>query len=397
MDDNLYIKSLEGFNPENLVFDESFTSVIRRKAGSFPEPRISAGPVRETVHTAEISSIKTGGAVHSGCITVSGIHDREIFAAVNIKGEIYFFVQGAKTVQAVSKVSLQGSLYTSPVSSMGVMYCAAREGIIYAVETSSGEPEGVTGGIRNRIAWRRKMKKGIFAEPVIAEKLLFITTTEGIFAFDTGSHDDQGNASGLWAISINGTLSTPSVDKGMIFIGSEDKRFFCFDFSGASPKKIWDYDIDSPCRVKPCVFKTCDAVSAVSANGTVYAVDKISGEYKWSFSVKSPVIGNMASGIISGVEHLFFGADDGVFYCIDSSGEKLWGFKTGGKVRSEPVISGNRVFFGSEDGSLYGLDIVTGREILKFKTGGNIYGRPLPSGNRIFFGSTDGCIYSAGI
>jgi len=394
MDDNSYIKSLEGFDPENLVIDESFASVIRRKTGSFPESRVESSRIRDISLDREVSSLKTGGAIHSGCVILPGIFEREIFAAANIRGEVYFFEQGMDAVQAVGKVTLQGAIYASPVFSRGILYCVTREGTVSAVETVPGE---TTGGLRNRILWRKKMKKGIFAEPVVSGRMLFITTTEGIFAFDTGDKDEQVPAAGLWAISINGTLSTPAIDKEMIFIGSEDKRFFGFNYRDGSPEKLWEYDIDAACRMKPCVLHTYGAVVAVSVNGTVYAMDMLSGECKWSFSAGAPVIGNIATGIISGVEYIFFGSDEGFFYCIDSSGRKLWDFKTGGKIRSEPVISGNRVFFGSEEGSLYGLDIVTGKENFRHKTGGSIYGRPLPSGNRIFYGSTDGYIYSAGM
>lgn len=397
MDNNSYLKLLEGFDPESLLTDESFISVIRRKTGSFPEPYVKAVSGGETVHADEISSIKTGGAIHSGCIILPDITDREIFAAANIKGEIYYFEQDLNSVHAVSKISLSDAFYVTPVYSRGLIYCAARDGIVYAIETSSGESGGVTGVIRNRIAWRRKMKKSIFAEPVVADNLLLITTTEGIYTFNTDISDDQGNAAASWAISINGILSTPSVDNGLIFTGSEDKRFFCFDFSGGSPKKLWECNIDSPCRMKPCMLNTIDAVAAVTVNGTFYAMDKVSGHFRWSFPVKSSVMGNMTSAMISGSEYLFFGTDAGIFYCIDSSGRILWDFSSGVKLRSEPAVSGNRVYFGSEDGILYCLDIVTGREIKRNKAGGNIYGRPLVTGNRIFFGSTDGCIYSSGI
>jgi outer membrane protein assembly factor BamB len=395
MEDNSYIKSLEGFNPENLVFDESFASIIRRKTGFFPEARIESSRIREISVAGEITSLKTGGAIHSGCVILPDIYEREIYAAANIRGEIYFFEQGMNAVQAVSKVTLQGAIYVSPVFSGGILYCTTREGMIYAVETVRGDAEGVSGGLRNRIAWRRKMKKGIFAEPVISGSLLLVTTTEGVFAIDTLVKDEQGPATGLWAISINGTLSTPAVDKGMIFIGSEDKRLFGFDYSEGSPKKVWEYDLDAACRMKPCVLNASGTVVTVSVKGSVYSVDKMSGKNKWTFSVRSPVIGNIVSGMISGNEYVFFGSDDGLFYCFDQSGKKLWDFKTGGKIRSEPAVSGSRVFFGSEDGSIYGLDIISGREIFRHKTSGNIYGRPLPSGNRIFYGSTDGYIYSA--
>jgi hypothetical protein len=61
---------------------------------------------------------------------------------------------------------LQGSLYSPPVYNDGIIYCVAREGGAFAVDTglkdTQGEPELISG----RVIWQKRTKKGIFTEPL---------------------------------------------------------------------------------------------------------------------------------------------------------------------------------------------------------------------------------------
>jgi len=398
MSENPYLKPLKSFDSANLLLDESFTGLIKGKIGSLMGDAEDDLPYEQKSGTVKESfTLRTGGAIHSGCIKLANTLNREIYAVANLKGEIFFFEQGESALQAVSKVTLQGSIYTSPVFFEGILYAATREGVVYAVDTGLNSSTAETDGIRNKLLWQKKMKKGILAEPVIAGKYLLITSLDGIYGFDTFGQGEKSSGIPVWGVSINGTVSTPAVDSGMLFIGSEDRRLFCFDYSGSKLQKLWDYELSGSCRMKPFVSQSGGYVAAATTDGFIYAVDKKSGAYKWNFVVKSPVIGNIVSGIISGTEHLFFGSDMGIFYCLDSSGKRVWQYAAGGKIRTEPVIHNGRIWFGSADNSLYALDMITGKETFRFKADGNIYGKPLISGDRIFFGSTDGYIHSINI
>ena len=56
--------------------------------------------------------------------------------------------------------------------------------------------------------------------------------------------------------------------------------------------------------------------------------------------------------------------------------ELLWSFKTGGPIKSSPVISQGRVFIGSDDGNLYELNAATGELRAKFNLGKPISASP---------------------
>jgi len=61
---------------------------------------------------------------------------------------------------------------------------------------------------------------------------------------------------------------------------------------------------------------------------------------------------NTAPAIANG--YIFAGSDDGHVYAWDlETGELVWKFKTGDKVRSSPAIAGGKLYIGSDDGFVY--------------------------------------------
>ena len=67
-----------------------------------------------------------------------------------------------------------------------------------------------------------------------------------------------------------------------------------------------------------------------------------------------------------------------------------WRFRTGGKVRSSPVVAAGAVCFGSEDGNLYALDAKTGELRWKLATGGDLSSSPAVVGSRVYVVGGDG-------
>lgn len=72
-------------------------------------------------------------------------------------------------------------------------------------------------------------------------------------------------------------------------------------------------------------------------------------------------------------EYLYFGSDNGSFYCIDSkNGDVVWSRKIlfgdhGKMIFSTPCFYENIVFFGAYDGNFYALDKYTGKVIWIYK------------------------------
>lgn len=78
---------------------------------------------------------------------------------------------------------------------------------------------------------------------------------------------------------------------------------------------------------------------------------------------------------------------------VQSSPKVTWEFKTGGPVRSSPVVVGGTVYVGSHDGNFYAIDAVTGRQKWKFEAGAKVSGSAAVVDGSVFFAAENGMVY----
>lgn len=89
-----------------------------------------------------------------------------------------------------------------------------------------------------------------------------------------------------------------------------------------------------------------------SNDGEVYCLDAGNGSLIWRFETGSTV--HSSPAVAEGM--VFVGSYDGNVYCLDAGdGSLVWMFKTSGYVHPSPTVADGRVFFGSHDGGLYCL------------------------------------------
>lgn len=79
---------------------------------------------------------------------------------------------------------------------------------------------------------------------------------------------------------------------------------------------------------------------------------------------------------------------------LSSNAKVKWKYKTGGKVFSSPVLSGDVIFVGSDDKNLYAIDKNSGKEIWKFQTAGEVRSSVGVENNIVFFLSSNGIFYA---
>ncbi|HXR08593.1 MAG TPA: PQQ-binding-like beta-propeller repeat protein [Candidatus Acidoferrum sp.] len=72
----------------------------------------------------------------------------------------------------------------------------------------------------------------------------------------------------------------------------------------------------------------------------------------------------------------------------------LWTFKTGGPVKSSPVIGAGKIFIGSDDGNVYAVNFGDGKPVWAFKADSAVQAPPLFVNNCIFAGSVAGAFYA---
>jgi len=92
---------------------------------------------------------------------------------------------------------------------------------------------------------------------------------------------------------------------------------------------------------------------------------------------------------------VFVGDDDGIVARLDArTGDELWRFDAGARVRSAPVLWRDLVIFGDGGGAVTALKKNDGKLVWSNETGGEILGRASASGEVVHVNSTDGYLYA---
>jgi outer membrane protein assembly factor BamB len=83
----------------------------------------------------------------------------------------------------------------------------------------------------------------------------------------------------------------------------------------------------------------------------------------------------------------------GTIHAIDAvSGKARWTFKTGGEIKSSPVVSGGKMLIGSYDGSLYAVDAASGKLAWQLKTKAQVHATPAVANGLAFISGCDGIL-----
>lgn len=396
MNENPYLKKLKAFNPKtDLSVNEtfSFKSEFTDESAIFSVDESDAPQMAHTNSGKEFSSFRTTSAINATLAKVPLPNGSTSLIACDTAGGVFILSEG-EYLNALAKFKIAGSIIKKPAYADGVLYITTREGNIYAVNV--GSCIQTTNQQKVNILWQKKLPKGIHTEPIATGKLLIVAALDGIYCFEAyyKSMEEKAIGKQLWFQQIpGGTVSTPLIESGIIYIGTEDKKLIAVEYGGERAKIAWQFDVSAQIRVKPTIGLKMNALLFPSLDGSVYCIDKMQKKLRWIFFVKTPVLSSILPLLIEGKEYLFFGADDGFFYCINDNGKEVWKFKTNGKIRTEAAHREGILYFGSEDNNLYALNAKNGNLIFKFPTDGNINGSPVIIDDKIYFGSADSFVH----
>ena len=221
-----------------------------------------------------------------------------------------------------------------------------------------------------------------------------------------------------------------------------------------NPGVKWKFKTQGPVRGQPLLIN--DLLVFGSADGHVYAVDKVTGALRWTIETHGPVTSSPATNgslvyvtsddqqvyaadLKNGTVRwrfrlnslkdsywewdyfsaspvyadgaLYIGSGDGALYCLDAmSGKQRWKYETTGRIRAAPAITDKVVYAPSNDGIVYALDRISGKMLWTFKTDGagydsrqfgwdrnSIYAPPIISDSLMIIASRDGKTYGVNI
>jgi outer membrane protein assembly factor BamB len=177
--------------------------------------------------------------------------------------------------------------------------------------------------------------------------------------------------------------SSAAVVGGVVYIGSNGSDVYALD--ATTGVQLWHYVSGGTAERGPAV-----------ANGIVYApcttgvdaLDTSDGHRLWHFSAFDPRPVNVSDGVV------YFGSYQGSLYAVDAvTGVKKWSYPTG-PIASSPAVADGVVYVGSEDHHVYAVDASTGTKLWIFTTGDKVHSSPAIAGGIVYIGSNDGFVYA---
>jgi outer membrane protein assembly factor BamB len=177
----------------------------------------------------------------------------------------------------------------------------------------------------------------------------------GTVVFTTGSGHAlayNANAGGgqLWNVTPGGSLTTPLIVSGSVYFGS--------------------------------------------TNQNVYALSLANGNTQWSNNPNG--VGFVGGpGYAHGL--IYIGANDGIVYAFDTTGNNPWNNGNGTAYQSPVSIANGVVYAGSNDFGIYAFDSSNGNILWSGSTNGQVKASPVVVNGTLYVASADGHVYSYGI
>jgi outer membrane protein assembly factor BamB len=327
--------------------------------------------------------------------------DDEVWSSpVIADGVVYFgsdddhlYAVNAETGESVWHFETGDDIHSSPAVSDGLVYIFSYDGYLYAVDVEKGQEvwkfDTLDDSLLSEI--HRPSYDDYMSSPVVDKSVVYIGGLDPrkcLFALDakTGSE--------IWHFepeSVDQVRSSPAIFGDMIFFGSEFSKFYALDINTGELK--WDKALGGNAGYAPAVDK--DGIVYFSSKDTfLYAVDGQTGEEKWRNNLASSSWVTSSPAIANGL--VYAGTSDGrqLHAVNQETGEIQWAFPAKGYVWSSPAVGGEIFYVGSGNGAIYAVDALTGQEIWNFKTEGSVYSTPVVADGVVYVGSLDGYLYA---
>jgi eukaryotic-like serine/threonine-protein kinase len=261
--------------------------------------------------------------------------------------------------------------------------------------------------------WKAPTGAGIDSSPAVDNGVVYVGSDDGelhAFKADTGTI--------LWSTTVGTTgkppipiRSSPAVANGVVYVGSGDGNLYAFDATNGH--LLWFSAIGTFNRSSPMNFIRS---SPTVANGKVYIGSNNDKLYAFiasgcgSSSTSCPplwtaptdgIIYYSSPAVVNGI--VYIGSQDHNLYAYDANnGSKKWNALTGGPIDSSPAVFNGVVYISSEDGKLYAFDANSGTPSWHVSTvsarpacqGGSNRSSPAVANGVVYVGSDDGKLHA---
>lgn len=237
--------------------------------------------------------------------------------------------------------------------------------------------------------WKYDVDGGLSRNCIsVSDAILFVNTLNGEFyALDILS----GKSLGRVSVSGTSSFSTPLVFNNNVIIASSGERGnSIFSYNLIRGEASWQRNTG---WIESSPVMTDENVIISTVFGAVYRLNAKDGKIIWKSQLKNPLSSFYTSPTLSG-NKIFLGSTDGNMYAYEAvRGKELWKFKTGGSIFCDASVKDGRLYFGSDDEKFYCLD-TSGNKIWSAVLNTRFLSSPAFYKNYVIISGVDGNIYS---
>ena len=278
-------------------------------------------------------------------------------------------------------IDLEG-VYTTPLIVGGLLYVAAQDGFMYALDKESGT-------ISQR-GWRRPQGEPPNRQPFVGGPAYDPVTRLIVVGSEDGrlyGYDAESGAPAAWGSFVTGDKiwSTPVIRDSVAYFGSHDHKVYAVSLGTGD--EIWSYTTGGVVAGRPLLLG--DMVIAGSFDKKLYALDASDGRMLWEFEAENW----FWAGAVSNGQTIFAPSMDGHIYALDRNGGLEWKHHVGSSIVAPPVLVPRGLVVAAKIGKLMLLDVRTNaanRELFILTLGDAEIKAPMwVAGESIYVGSQD--------
>lgn len=238
--------------------------------------------------------------------------------------------------------------------------------------------------------WHKKLDAEVMAGPMLHEGQLLVTTEGGTFtSFDASTGEKK------WETAIDAPLRcTPTVIDGKALLAGCDSKLHAYNL--ANGEEVGAIAIDGPSGSTPAARE--GRLYFGTEQGTFYCIDttKSPMEIVWTYADPRRRQGIRTAAAVND-KLAVFGSQGKAAYGIDiETGEQAWVFPTRTRVESSPLIAGDQGVVATQRGKLSLVDLASGKANWEYDAGGGFVASPAVVDGKLIIGNTDGKLYCFG-
>ena len=336
--------------------------------GSPAQDGVAADTLPDQLET--LWQFKTGDAVENGAAVAGGV----VYVG-SFDEHLYALDLGDGRQKWKTKL---GPIKAVPSVRGNRVYAGDVDGLFHAVDAAGGQE-----------VWKFATEGGgeiTSGSNFAGDRVLFGSHDQTLYCLDAAGKL-------AWKYAADGPIyGSPAVAGNKTFVVGCDSKLHIVDVG--TGKEVGSVDLGGQTGASAAVAGDRAFVGTMSNH--VLGIDLKKPEVAWRYESARRRQPFYSSPAVTDKLAIIGSRDRRVVALDRATGDEKWSFETGNRVDGSPVVAGGRVYVGSLDGHFYVLGLDDGKQIQKIKLDGPVSASPAVVAGRLVIATQAGTVYCLG-